>query len=127
MFSSGHLIPPISAPVVSSVNPINGVLSGGTSLTVWGGSFAVVDMTTSSRLGSSSCVTATWVSATSAVCGVSPSNVADWASMQSVLTVESVMGTQTAVFTFDGYAPTVLQQPKSSLSSQAPAPKQRLS
>ena len=68
-------------------------------VTVSGISFGTQDMTASSRVGTTSCQTVTWVSDTSATCHMSL-GVGTGLAVQT--TMSSVAGTQTAVFTYDG-------------------------
>ena len=77
----------------------NIVVTSAYSVTVSGISFGTQDMTASSRIGTTSCQTATWVSGTSATCHTS---LGVGSSLAVLTTVSEIAGTQTAVFTYDG-------------------------
>ena len=89
----------MTAPVVSFLLETNIVATSTSSVTVSGVSFGTQDITASSRVGTSSCQTATWVSDTSATCHLS---LGVGTSLAAQTTVSAVTGTQTAVFTYDG-------------------------
>ena len=88
-----------AAPAVSFVGSANVVTTIGWSVTVSGVSFGALDTTPSSRVGLSSCVTASWASATSVVC--LPAG-GQGVTHDAVLTSVAVAGTQTTVFSYDG-------------------------
>ena len=69
------------------------------SVTVSGLAFSSQDMTPSSRVGTTSCQTATWASGTSAVCHIS---IGDEPDLAVQATVAALAGTQSAAFTYDG-------------------------
>jgi hypothetical protein len=85
--------------VVSFMLETNIVATSAFSVTVSGISFGTQDITASSRVGVTSCQTATWVSDTSATCHMS---LGVGTSLAAQTTVSAVAGTQTAVFTYDG-------------------------
>lgn len=93
------------APVVSFVAVANIAATAAFSATLSGLSFGSLDATLSIRIGMSSCQTASWASGTSVTCVVSP-GVGTGLAAQT--TVSGVAGTQTAVFTYDGQAMSVL-------------------
>jgi len=88
-----------AAPVVSFVAP-NAAITAGLSLTMAGLSFGSLDVTPSTAIGLTSCATAAWASSTSVRClvaaGAGPS-------ILTSVTVESVVGTRIAGFSFDGF------------------------
>ena len=88
-----------TAPAVSFVGSANVATTIGWSVTVSGVSFGALDTTPSSRVGLSSCVTASWASATSVVC--LPAG-GQGVSHDAILTSVAVAGTQTRVFSYDG-------------------------
>lgn len=87
------------APVVSFADRTNAVATIGWSVTVSGVSFGTLDATPSSRVGLSSCQTVAWASATSVVC--MPSG-GQGVGHDVVVSVCSVAGTTTRIFSFDG-------------------------
>ena len=87
-----------AGPVVSFVSEANIAVTAGW-ITVSGLDFGFVDATPTSGLGLTSCVTSAWASVTSAVCFVGPGNVP----LTDVLvSVATVVGTQTSAFSYDG-------------------------
>ena len=90
---------PLAAPAVSFVAEPNAVMTAGHSVTVTGLGFATLDATASARVGVSSCTTAAWGSATSARCLMA---AGEGSSKHVGLTVESVVGTRTVGFSYDG-------------------------
>ena len=100
-FSEAFL--PGAAPVVSFVAEANVAVTAGWSVTVCGADFGFADATPTFGLGLSSCLTSTWVSATSAACLAALGN----GPLADVLaTVSTIVGTHTSVFSYDG-VPTV--------------------
>ena len=93
---------PTAAPAVSFVLETNIVATVAFSVTVSGVSFGALDATPSGRVGMSSCPTTGWASGTSVVCLMS---LGVGTSLAVQATVAAVAGTQTAVFTYDGTAP----------------------
>jgi hypothetical protein len=96
--------------VVTFVNRMNGVVSGGTSITVSGVNFGASDPTVTVSTGQlgKTCTTTSWTTGTSLVCAVArvPQSVAEADSALSVTAViESLVGTSFRAFTYD--APTV--------------------
>lgn len=112
-----------AAPVVSFAAVANIAATASFSATLSGLSFGSLDATLSIRIGMSSCQTASWASGTSVTCVVSP-GVGTGLAAQT--TVSGVAGTQTAVFTYDGQAISVLvaqqaeQGPEASLFALQP-------
>ena len=77
----------------------NAVVTAGWSVTVTGISFAPLTETASARVGLSSCGTASWASGTTVVCLLAQG----YGTAAMVLaTVAGVVGTRTALFSFDG-------------------------
>jgi len=98
------------SPVVTFVNRFNGVVSGGTSVTLTGLNFGSSDATLTASTGqmSKTCATASWTTGTSVVCALQkvPQSVSETNSFLTVtLEVESRFGTSFRAFTYD--APTV--------------------
>ena len=85
--------------MVSFVAEANAVVTAGWSLTVSGLDFGFADATPTTGLGVSSCLTASWASATSAVCFAA---MGEGPLAEALATVMSVVGTQTSVFSYDG-------------------------
>ena len=85
--------------MVSFVAP-NAAITAGLSVTMAGLSFGALDVTPSTAIGLTSCETAAWASSTSVRClvaaGAGPS-------ILTSVTVESVVGTRIAGFSFDGF------------------------
>ena len=94
----------LRAPVVSSLSVQNSALSGGLHIQFGGLEFGTSNLTPSvmSVQELSTCESASWVSATTMACR-SPEVQAAVASSPAVgVTVNSVVGTKTGLFTFDG-------------------------
>lgn len=87
------------APVVSFLGELNAVSTVGWGVTVSGLDFGTIDVTPTSRLGTTNCLTAAWASSTSAVCvpasGEGPT-------LDTAMTVEAVVGTRLRTFSYDG-------------------------
>ena len=84
---------------MSFVRELNGVTSGGYSVTVSGLSFGSLDVTPSMRLGTTLCATSAWASSSSVRCLL----VEGAGTMQDVdMTVAGVIGTRTSIFSYDG-------------------------
>ena len=92
-----------TAPVVSFVAEANVAVTSGWSVTVSGVDFGFADATLTFGLGLSSCLTSTWVSATSAACLAA---LGSGPLAEVLATVSTIVGTQTSVFSYDGI-PTV--------------------
>ena len=85
-------------PVVTQGAPYNAVMSGGTSLTISGLNFAVMDDTPSVLVGRTVCTTTSWLTATALKCQAG--SIGDG---QALLFSAQLMvaGSATAVFTYD--------------------------
>ena len=84
---------------MSFVAELNGVATAGWSVTVSGMSFGSLDVTPSNRVSFTSCVTASWASASSVVCMLAPG---DGPENDLQVTVEGIVGTWTKIFSYDG-------------------------
>ena len=79
---------------------LNAVMTTGWSVTVSGVSFgASLDRTPTVRLGLSDCGTAAWVSVTTVTCFMTKG---DGAARSALVTAVGVVGTRTAIFSYDG-------------------------
>lgn len=87
------------APAVSFVAEPNAVMTAGHSVTVTGLSFATLDATASVLVGVTSCATAAWGSATSVRCLMA---AGEGSSKHLGVTVETVVGTRSVGFSYDG-------------------------
>jgi hypothetical protein len=84
---------------VSFAAEANAVVTAGWSVTVTGISFAPLTETPSARVGLSSCGTTSWASGTAVVCLLAQG----YGTAATVTaTVAGVVGTRTALFSFDG-------------------------
>ena len=90
---------PCKAPLVSYAGACNAAASVGWSVTVSGMSFGTLNVTPSSRVGFSSCLTSSWVSSTSAAC--QPSG-GQGVAHDGDMTVAAIVGTRTKMFSYDG-------------------------
>jgi len=86
------------SPVVSFVGAKNGASSGGTIVTFSGKNFGFSDSTPTGVIGVSSCATSLWTTDTSVRCGIAYGSST---SLRTILTIDSVPGTMTHVFTYD--------------------------
>ena len=84
---------------MSFVLELNGVSSGGCSVTVSGLSFGSLDATPSMRLGTTQCVTSAWASSSSVRCLLA---AGAGAKRDVDMTVAGVVGTRTSIFSYDG-------------------------
>jgi hypothetical protein len=89
------------APAISYNLMANGPTSGGTSVTVTGLNFGTHELSPTSMLGSTSCMTTGWSSATSVTCHTMAGVTA---SIKNVLMVAGVPGTATEFFSYDAPA-----------------------
>ena len=93
----------LSAPVVSHCDVVNGAASGGQSVTISGVNFGESDVTPTAVVILTLCKTSAWSSTTGLVCDVAAGSGVG--SLWGVcVTAASLVGTDTAVFTFDGCA-----------------------
>ena len=88
-----------AAPVVSFESEMNGASTAGWSVTVSGFSFFSLDVTPTSTIGLSYCLTAAWASSTSLLC---KHDSGDGVLKVGTATVSEVAGTRTATFSYDG-------------------------
>jgi hypothetical protein len=90
------------APIISFMNPKNGVIDLGTSLTITGMNIGVPDLTSTARIGYTTCATSAFVSDTSLLCHV-PYGVDDMRVL--AITSSDIVGfvhDQATPFTYDG-------------------------
>ena len=91
-----------AAPVVSFVAEANSAVTAGYSVTVSGLNFAVSATTPTSTIGRSSCTTTAWASPSSVVCMLGMGEGVD---LELRMTVDGVVGSRTATFSYDGMCP----------------------
>ena len=89
----------IPAPTVSFVDALNAAVTAGYSVTVSGIDFAASATTPTATVGLSGCLTAAWASASSVVCMAAAS---EGVGHDVRVTVEEIVGTRTATFSYDG-------------------------
>lgn len=89
----------MSGPTVSFVGELNAAVTAGYSVTVSGINFADTSITATATIGLSSCLTAAWASASSVVCLVAGG---EGVRHEARVTVEAIVGTRTATFSYDG-------------------------
>jgi hypothetical protein len=87
-----------SAPVVSFVSEANAGVTTGWSVTVSGLDFGFEDVTLAAGMGLSSCPTSAWVSTSSVACFAA---AGQGLLKEALATVSTVVGTLTAVFSYD--------------------------
>ena len=98
------------APVITVVVQSNAANTGGAMLTLCGMNFGgVPDISMSIRLGSQSCRTATWTSASSALCRQDRASGAQVASL--ALSLSQIVGTAYLALTFDSAVVTFVHPP----------------
>ena len=85
--------------MVSFVLELNSVATAGWSVTVSGMSFGSLDVTPSNRVSLTSCMTASWASASSVVCLLA---AGDGPQKDLQVTAVGIAGTRTKIFTYDG-------------------------
>lgn len=94
------------APVATHLYPTNVATSVGSSVTVTGLNFGYADLTPTIRLGDNVCGTMTWASATSLSCEPATGY---GASLALGVTITSIIGSLTTVFSFDAPVISVLE------------------
>ena len=84
---------------MSFVLELNGVSSGGYSVTISGLNFGSLDATPSMRFETTQCATSSWASSSSVRCLLA----AGAGAMRDIdMTVAGVVGTRTSIFSYDG-------------------------
>ena len=90
----------LTAPVVSAASSPNSVKSGAVSVSVSGINFGANDLSATVLVGGSGCTPLAWKSATGVVCRVA---AGFGASVYISAAAEGLVGSVTAIFTYDGH------------------------
>jgi hypothetical protein len=102
------------SPLITGLTLGNSPTTGGKSVTIQGGNFAIEDGTVTALVGTSMCATSSWTSASVVKCLLG--GVSAGSNFQVALTLVGLVGTKQNVFTFDAPAITWTYQFNAPLS-----------